>query len=297
MKNVVIYGCGTTGKRIYRLCKERYNVVAFTDSNINLWGKKLDIDGKIYEIISPKNIGMIECERILLASMMFTDKVLLEDISARYDIPLNMMSDEFLFQNDLNLGNANIIRERFLRDAASLLQELEGSVAEGGVYAGEFSAVINEAFPQKRLHLFDTFEGFDKRDILVERANNFSSDMYKEGFLTIDGFSVDKLLKRMPYPQNVVVHKGYFPDTTYGDKDLEKEDFVFVNLDFDLYQPTKAGLEFFWPKLVKGGIILIHDYFSENYLGPRQAVKEFSEKFQVPHLPIGDGICAVIVKS
>ena len=40
------------------------------------------------------------------------------------------------------------------------------------------------------------------------------------------------------------------------------EDMVFalVHLDCDLYAPMRAGLEFFYPKLVPGGFMIIHDY-------------------------------------
>src|ERR1041385_1300392 len=38
---------------------------------------------------------------------------------------------------------------------------LQGDVAEVGVYKGEFAKRLNQLFPAKKLYLFDTFEGFD----------------------------------------------------------------------------------------------------------------------------------------
>ena len=38
--------------------------------------------------------------------------------------------------------------------------------------------------------------------------------------------------------------------------------FCFVSIDTDLYKPTYVGLSEFYPKLVKGGVIIIHDYNS-----------------------------------
>ena len=35
-----------------------------------------------------------------------------------------------------------------------------GSIAEVGVYKGQFAKYMNEVFPEKTLYLFDTFEGF-----------------------------------------------------------------------------------------------------------------------------------------
>jgi len=50
-----------------------------------------------------------------------------------------------------------------------------GNVAELGVFKGNFAGIINRVFPDKKLYLFDTFEGFDKRDIKIEVENNYSN--------------------------------------------------------------------------------------------------------------------------
>ena len=56
---------------------------------------------------------------------------------------------------------------------------------------------------------------------------------------------------------NVVLRPGYVPDTLAG---LEDERFAFVLLDLDLYEPTIASLEFFYPRLAPGGYLVMHDY-------------------------------------
>ena len=53
-------------------------------------------------------------------------------------------------------------------DARAL--KLDGSVAECGVYKGEFASVINRCFYDRKLYLFDIFEGFDLRDVETERG-------------------------------------------------------------------------------------------------------------------------------
>src|SRR6476659_3538818 len=53
--------------------------------------------------------------------------------------------------------------------------QLPGHVAELGVYKGKFARYINEYFPGRKLYLFDTFEGFDERDIAKEQHHNYSS--------------------------------------------------------------------------------------------------------------------------
>ncbi|MDR2361602.1 MAG: TylF/MycF family methyltransferase [Prevotellaceae bacterium] len=80
--------------------------------------------------------------------------------------------------------------------------------------------------------------------------------------------------------------KGYFSETTNG----ISENFCFVNLDFDLYQPILSRIEYFYPRMVKGGVILIHDYFSERYNGVKDAVREFDKRNKLNIFPIGDRI-------
>lgn len=95
----------------------------------------------------------------------------------------------------------------------------------------------------------------------------------------------------MKNPGKVIIKKGYFPNSA---ADI-KEQFCFVNLDMDLYQPTKSGLEWFKNNMVAGGVILVHDYYSETFHGPRLAVNEFmKENSKLMLFPIGDGISVAI---
>ncbi|MCL2014727.1 MAG: TylF/MycF family methyltransferase, partial [Defluviitaleaceae bacterium] len=176
-------------------------------------------------------------------------------------------------------------RQIFLENLGELInaKALSGNVAEGGVFQGDFAKHISRIFSDKTLYLLDTFEGLDKRDTDIETANDYSH--FGAGHFGIG--SEDIVLAKVPHPEKCVIKKGYFPETTAG---LEDEQFCFVNLDFDLYQPTLAGLEFFAPRMVKGGVILIHEYFSENYKGVKQAVTEFANQTNRQYFPIGDGI-------
>src|SRR5688500_5298208 len=52
---------------------------------------------------------------------------------------------------------------------------IKGNVAELGVYKGKFARYINQYFPERKLYLFDTFEGFDKSDIKREQELHLNS--------------------------------------------------------------------------------------------------------------------------
>lgn len=99
----------------------------------------------------------------------------------------------------------------------------------------------------------------------------------------------------MSRPQNCVIKKGWFPQSALGVED----EFCFVNLDADLYEPILAGLRFFYPKMLRGGVILIHEYFSNGYVGVREAVSEFFAEFSLQiwqKIPIGDNLSIAVIK-
>ncbi|MBK5279011.1 MAG: class I SAM-dependent methyltransferase [Bacteroidia bacterium] len=141
---------------------------------------------------------------------------------------------------------------------------IAGSFAEVGVYKGGTAKIIHEMDPSRSFHLFDTFEGFDKDDLKKESPNpNHSidfSDTNEESVIVYIGGN-----------SNIKIHKGYFPATT---ENLVKEQFSFVHLDADLYNPTLAGLHYFYPLLAPGGVIIIHDY-NHTWEGLTEAVDEF----------------------
>lgn len=168
--------------------------------------------------------------------------------------------------------------------------DIQGSCAEVGVYRGDFAKEINHYFPDRKLYLFDTFEGFDKRDIEITRKNEIAVG---EG--DFSQTSVDIVLSKMEHKENVIVKKGWFPETANGVDDK----FCFVSLDADLYKPIKAGLEFFYPRLVNGGIIMVHDfnYSLDDYTGVHDAVKEFCLANNTGYVCLSDSAgSAAIVK-
>lgn len=169
-------------------------------------------------------------------------------------------------------------------------KNIPGAVAEAGVYRGDFARCINELFPDRSLYLFDSFEGFPERDLIVDKEKGY---VYANG--GFEDTSIEIVLQNMVNRNSVIIKKGYFPDSAVG---LEEE-FCFVSLDMDLYQPILAGLEYFYPRLCAGGYIFIHDCYIETatfYGGARQALLEFAHKEKIGYVMLPDGITAVITK-
>ena len=124
-----------------------------------------------------------------------------------------------------------------------------GDMAEVGVFAGASARLICAARGDKPLHLFDTFEGLPKSS---EKDRSVYDNKSKQYACSLE--SVQEYLREF---KNVHYYKGLFPDT--AEPILDKT-FSFVHLDVDLYESTLACLEFFYPRMVAGGIILSHDY-------------------------------------
>jgi O-methyltransferase len=168
-------------------------------------------------------------------------------------------------------------------------KNIAGSVAELGVYRGDFAKIINKAFPDRKLYLFDTIEGFNSRDVKKELENNFST-----GEQDFSKTSVELVLDKMENKKNCVVKKGFFPETAEGVTDK----FSFVSIDVDLYEPMYKGLHFFYEKLSRGGYIMLHDYNNKGYNGVKVALRKFSEEKGVAYFPICDALgSAVIMKA
>lgn len=101
-------------------------------------------------------------------------------------------------------------------------------------------------------------------------------------------------MAKMPHQEKIELKIGRFPETAKGITDK----FLFVNLDMDLYEPTLGGLRFFYPLMVEGGVILIHDYFNKVYPNIITAINDFEKEigFKLHKMPIGDDISIAIIK-
>lgn len=138
--------------------------------------------------------------------------------------------------------------------------KVEGAIAECGVYKGHLSRFIHGELPNRPFYLFDTFAGFDERDLKQGADNRFSDT------------SVETVLNYIGNRDGLIVKQGFFPETADGVEDT----FSLIVLDFDKYDPTLAGLEKFYPLLSAGGFIFVHDYSSpESDWACSRAVNEF----------------------
>jgi len=266
--------------------------IVFAEPNAKLQGKFIEN----IPVVSPEKILSYDYEKIIVASTIAYPEIV-EELKNKYSIPAEKIDTGF---SELSYYRSIGARIKWLEDfsAVAKFHNYAGSCAEVGVFNGNFAKHINRCFPEKNLYLFDTFTGFDVRDIAKEKDLSLAVGWDKNDFNAL--YDVEEISKKMVAPDKVVFKVGYFPETAEGLEDK----FCFVNLDVDLYAPTLAGLEFFYPKMIKGGVILIHDYFEGLFVNPKgafvgikKAVTEFAKKYNLSYLPIGDAMSVAFVKN
>ncbi len=162
-----------------------------------------------------------------------------------------------------------------------------GDIAELGAYKGETATVL--ATMARRLNttawILDTFEGFNAADLQgVDAAHGMEfADTSLEAVRALVG------------EQNVRYVKGYFPDSAAQmPPDLS---FCLIHIDCDLYVPILHALNYFYPRLVPGGYLIVHDYACLAWDGAERAVDEFFADKPEAVIPLTDGCGTAVIRK
>lgn len=135
---------------------------------------------------------------------------------------------------------------------------LPGDYAEVGVYKGHtFRRLVTDAAKRGNViaHGFDSFAGMDE-------PTNMDGPNYPKGRLSCGGIAwFQTMMRRTGLPASAYrLHQGFVPkcfDTVSDD-----QRFRFALVDVDQYAPTIASLEWLWPRMTQGGIVVCDDYFA-----------------------------------
>jgi O-methyltransferase len=151
--------------------------------------------------------------------------------------------------------------------------------AECGVFRGTGLAACAELAKAADLPVtiygLDTFVGLPslgKEDLTLAPtdAPYLSSQLFADTSLE----SVQRFLEESSVSDYTVLVPGLFEETL---KSLPNEEYFFVNIDCDLYEPHIQCLEFFYPRVPPGGIIFFDDYHSVSFPMARQAIDDFMQ--------------------
>jgi Macrocin-O-methyltransferase (TylF) len=178
--------------------------------------------------------------------------------------------------------------------AASQAARLEGDFVECGVNRGALSSAIMSYLDWdtrgRTFYLLDTFSGLDAalltereiaRGALEANAQHLTGGIYVSG--------VESVRKNFAEWQNVAIIQGTIPGTL---DQIKSERVAYLHLDLNCTRPEVAALEYLWPRLVKGGLVLLDDYAFEGYRESKLGMDAFAAEhgIEIASLPTGQGL-------
>ena len=173
-------------------------------------------------------------------------------------------------------------RDRFFNLLSFLRStyQLHGDIAELGCYRGLSSNLmlhtmkteINYEYEGDDYHIFDSFEGLNEQ---------------MPGHFSATEEHVKEVLKHFP---KVTYHKGWIPETF---KNLPEKQYKFVHVDVDTPTPTIASFDYFYPRMVNGGVIVCDDYASPVWDGLKEAVDTWCKEHGVTAIPLST--CQLVI--
>lgn len=276
-EKIAIFGAGQAGLMASMWIPSSVDLLCFIDNDPKKQGTIL----RGFPVVSLDAALLMEPDTILLCVL---------NREAEKKIRTQIALSEFL-GTCLSVGDLKEVQDIRLAalrlNAAEITsRRIEGDIAELGVYRGEFSMEMNRLLPDRTLWLFDTFSGFDPRDLKEESAISGKKNCHRD----FSDTSIGEVREKLPFPRRAVFVRGYFPESlsAYPCLKEEKQKFALVSLDPDLYRPTYEGLSYFYPRLSPGGRILIHDYTSFQFEGVRHAVECYCKEHGLYVMPLMD---------
>jgi O-methyltransferase len=157
---------------------------------------------------------------------------------------------------------------------------IAGDAAEIGVYRGESAKLICRLLPNSTVWLFDTFTGFPRSMMTLPLEKHWLGVQFSDT-------SVEAVKERLNGHGNYMLMPGVFPQSAESVAPRLR----FIHVDCDLYLSTKAALDWCWPLLVPGGVILDDDYGNGSCAGAKRAVDEFCKAERlIPEVKLGRAI-------
>jgi O-methyltransferase len=169
--------------------------------------------------------------------------------------------------------------------AATQASKLSGDFVECGVNDGWLSLTICKYLDfnalGKSFYLFDTYNGIPAEQVLERERERAALHQY------VDCYEATKV-KFAAFPGAKLV-RGRVPDTL-STVDIDKVS--YLSIDMNIAKPERDAIEFFWPKLVPGGIVVLDDYAFGGYDAQHEAMDEFAASVgtSILTLPTGQGL-------
>ena len=185
-------------------------------------------------------------------------------------------------------------RRAFIRQLAhyelfKLTIDLPGHYAEFGIYFGKaffswhkFLEVFTPTATHKKVIGFDTFAGFPNLasedgieiDTIQKHTGGLNSASFFEEFEALLKLHNDDCV--IPAGRGSIIKGDICQTLPIWLKENTEARFCLLNLDVDIYEPTKIILEECWDRLVPGGVLILDEYGTSKWPGETMAWDEFA---------------------
>ena len=175
---------------------------------------------------------------------------------------------------------------------------LPGEIIECGVFKGASFcrfAMFRELFgitQSKKLIGFDTFDEVPKQTKYKPEKKYLDKFIKEAGNKSITKKQLLEVLKKKNCEKNVELIKGdIYKTVPKYVKNHPELKISLLNLDVDMYEPTKVILKYLYPKIVKGGILILDDYGV--FPGETKAVDEYFKNIKIQKFGFCKGPCFI----
>lgn len=189
---IIIFGTGYFGKALYQKLRCAHSVVGFASNYIK---KGEDTLFGLPVLLPAEALRKQIYDAVVIASTTGAEDIFQQCLAL--GVPENQIITSY--------AHAPMESRRiYLKNLADMLNdcEQEASAAEAGVFQGEFAKWINQCFPNRVLHLFDTFQGFHPDEMKADKQRDFSTAQAHTYYADT---SVELVMKKMPHPASITL--------------------------------------------------------------------------------------------
>ena len=194
-----------------------------------------------------------------------------------YKITKRFRKKNFTF----NIKVKSVARTLYFKKMFDTISNIDGDIVEcciGKSRTFQILAVLIQLSKEKRkLWGFDSFGGFPeptKEDVSVRQSK-------KGEWKRINEKQVVETLKTIGITSQFIdsqvkITKGFFDETL---PKTDVKEIALLHLDVDLYSSYKTCLEYLYPKVKRGGVVMFDEYASEeeqrDFPGAKKAIDEY----------------------
>jgi len=175
----------------------------------------------------------------------------------------------------LPIGIANI---NILIRLLDQTRNVAGDVAECGVFQGHslvsMACYLKQNGISRTVYGFDSFEGFGESVSGDLTLGGTHPEWKQAGAMNETSLELVQSKATRFGLKNVKLVKGFFANTLPAYSNLT---FSLVHLDCDTYASYRECIEFFYPRMSPGGVILLDEYNDPPWPGCNKALDEFLE--------------------